>query len=118
MRCVEARLDAVATRFSGQLRRSTEATLNAGGKRLRPLLALLCARKDAPLDGPVIGVAAAVELLHMATLVHDDVLDRADLRRGRPTVVSRSGVAAATSVGNYLFAAAFSQAVGTGSSWA
>lgn len=113
LRCVEARLDAVATRFSGQLRRSTEATLNAGGKRLRPLLALLCARKDAPLDGPVIGVAAAVELLHMATLVHDDVLDGAALRRGRPTVVREAGVHVATSVGNYLLAAAFSEIVDT-----
>ena len=66
-----------------------EATLAAGGKRLRPLLVLLCAGGrggEAAVRG-----ATAIELVHMATLVHDDVLDRAPLRRGHPTVAITSG---------------------------
>ena len=68
------------------------ATLAAGGKRLRPLLVLLCAGPEGA--EAAVRAAAAVELVHMATLVHDDVLDAADLRRGRPTVVATSGRAA------------------------
>jgi geranylgeranyl pyrophosphate synthase len=81
------------------------ATLEAGGKRLRPLLVLLCAGPDAG-DGAV-RAAAAVELVHMATLVHDDVLDAAPLRRGQPTVVAASGRQRAVSTGDLLFSRAF-----------
>lgn len=80
-------------------------TLGAGGKRLRPLLVLLCAGTDGA-DGAVRS-AAAIELVHMATLVHDDVLDDAPLRRGLPTVVATSGRERATAVGDLLFARAF-----------
>jgi geranylgeranyl pyrophosphate synthase len=113
MRRVEERLDAVAGAYPGVLGAAAASTLGAGGKRLRPLLVLLCASRAAPLNGAVVHAAAAVELLHMATLVHDDVLDGATLRRGRPTIVSESGAAVATSVGNYLFAGAFAEAVAT-----
>ena len=65
------------------------ATLAAGGKRLRPLLVLLCAGPDG--GEAAVRAAAAVELVHMATLVHDDVLDDAPLRRGQPTVAAASG---------------------------
>lgn len=89
----------------GALSEDAVTTLKAGGKRMRPMLVLLCA-------GPGGGDAAvragiAVELVHMASLVHDDVLDRAPLRRGMPTVFSRSGRGRATSVGDQLFATAF-----------
>ena len=57
---------------------------------------------------------AAVELLHMATLVHDDVLDRAPMRRGRPTVFWSSGREAATATGDFLFSRAFAQLAATG----
>jgi geranylgeranyl pyrophosphate synthase len=80
-------------------------TLEAGGKRLRPLLVLLCggeAGGESTLRG-----ATAIELVHMATLVHDDVLDAAPLRRGLPTVVSASGRERATSAGDLLFSRAF-----------
>jgi geranylgeranyl pyrophosphate synthase len=81
------------------------ATLDAGGKRLRPMLVLLCA---GPARSEVaVRAAAAIELIHMATLVHDDVLDDAPLRRGLPTVVATSGRARATATGDLLFSRAF-----------
>ena len=82
----EARLAEVGRRPRRGARRATRpATLAAGGKRLRPMLVFLCGGGDAR-RAAACAAAAAVELLHMATLVHDDVLDRAPLRRGRPTV--------------------------------
>ena len=111
---VEDRLTAVAAEYPGELGDACRATLSAGGKRVRPLLTLLCARSGKPVPEPVLRAAAAVELLHMATLVHDDVLDGADLRRGRPTVARAYGPATAVSAGNYLLARAFSELVGAG----
>jgi geranylgeranyl pyrophosphate synthase len=80
-------------------------TLEAGGKRLRPMLVLLCAGEDG--GDEAVRAATAIELIHMATLVHDDVLDAAPLRRGRPTVAATSGRGAATAVGDLLFSRAF-----------
>jgi geranylgeranyl pyrophosphate synthase/SAM-dependent methyltransferase len=81
------------------------STLSAGGKRLRPLLVLLCAGAE---GGPeAVRAAAAVELVHMATLVHDDVLDAAPLRRGQPTVFSASGRERAVGTGDLLLARSF-----------
>jgi geranylgeranyl pyrophosphate synthase len=111
---VEERLTAVAAAYPGELGEACRATLAAGGKRVRPLLTLLCARRAAPLDEPVLRGATAIELLHMATLVHDDVLDRAELRRGRPTVAHAYGVETAVSAGNYLLARSFQELVEAG----
>jgi geranylgeranyl pyrophosphate synthase len=80
-------------------------TLEAGGKRLRPMLVLLCAGEEGG-EAAVRG-ATAIELIHMATLVHDDVLDAAPLRRGRPTVAATSGRERATAAGDLLFSRAF-----------
>ena len=80
-------------------------TLEAGGKRLRPLLVLLCAGEEG--GDEVVRAASAIELIHMATLVHDDVLDAAPLRRGRPTVAATSGRERATATGDLLFSRAF-----------
>jgi geranylgeranyl pyrophosphate synthase len=80
-------------------------TLEAGGKRLRPMLVLLSAGEEGG-EGAV-RAAAAIELIHMATLVHDDVLDAAPLRRGRPTVAATSGRERATATGDLLFSRAF-----------
>jgi len=110
-RRVERRLESSAGRMPGTMGAAAAATLQAGGKRLRPFLVLLCCNAARRLPPHATRVAAAVELLHTATLVHDDVLDGAELRRGRPTVVSEWGPAVATSVGNYLFAAAFAEVV-------
>ena len=111
---VEERLAAVAGAYPGELGEACRATLTAGGKRVRPLLTIMCARRDRPLAEPVLRAAAAVELVHMATLVHDDVLDRAELRRGRPTVAHEFGVGTAVSAGNFLLARAFTEIVGAG----
>jgi geranylgeranyl pyrophosphate synthase len=80
-------------------------TLAAGGKRLRPLLVLLCAGPTGAEEA--VRSAAAIELVHMATLVHDDVLDRAPLRRGQPTVAAASGRDRAVAAGDLLFSRAF-----------
>ena len=87
------------------LRGDAAATLEAGGKRLRPMLVLLCAGPEG--DGRAVRAAAAIELVHMATLVHDDVLDDAPLRRGLPTVAATSGRERAVATGDLLFSRAF-----------
>jgi len=81
------------------------ATLAAGGKRLRPMLVLLCAGPEGCAEA--VPAAAAIELVHMATLVHDDVLDDAPLRRGLPTVAATAGRERATATGDLLFSRAF-----------
>ncbi|MGN6201644.1 MAG: polyprenyl synthetase family protein [Solirubrobacterales bacterium] len=81
------------------------ATLEAGGKRLRPMLVLLCAGPDG--GEMAVRAGAAIELVHMATLVHDDVLDDAPLRRGLPTVAATSGRDRAVATGDLLFSRAF-----------
>jgi geranylgeranyl pyrophosphate synthase len=77
------------------------------------MLVFLCGG-SAGADG-LLRAAVAVELLHMATLVHDDVLDRAPLRRGRPTVFAEGGRHLATATGDLLFSRAFAELVRTGS---
>jgi geranylgeranyl pyrophosphate synthase len=108
----EARLATVADGHGDELGRHAGGTLTAGGKRLRPVLVFLSA---AGSDDRLVAAGAAVELLHMATLVHDDVLDGAELRRGRPTVVANGGRAAATATGDLLFSRAFAELAATGS---
>jgi geranylgeranyl pyrophosphate synthase len=103
---VEARLRAIAERAGGPVAGWAGSTIAAGGKRLRPLLVLLAAGEDGEA---AVRAAASVELVHAATLVHDDVLDAAPLRRGRPTVWSTAGREAAIVTGDHLFARAFSE---------
>lgn len=86
--------------------------LDAGGKRLRPALVLLCARAGPAGTEAALSAAAAVELLHLASLVHDDVIDRGTLRRGLPTVNSRWGDALAILTGDFLFGKAMVAAAG------
>ena len=116
---LEQRLERAAAGHGDVLGDHAASTLAAGGKRLRPLLVFLCGghARGAGEDGdPLLHAATAVELLHMATLVHDDVLDRATLRRGRPTVVQSAGRGAAVATGDLLLARAFAELVRSGSS--
>src|SRR5207248_1325802 len=102
----ELRLTQTATGHGEVLAGYVGDTLAAGGKRLRPTLVFIC---GGDVHDELIHAAAAVELLHMATLVHDDVLDRATLRRGRPTVYASGGAAAAAATGDLLFSRAFAE---------
>jgi geranylgeranyl pyrophosphate synthase len=113
LEATESRLGETIDGHGAELARHSTATLSAGGKRLRPMLVFLCANGDG--DGRLIAAAAAVELLHMATLVHDDVLDSAPLRRGRPTVFAEGGRLAATTTGDLLFSRSFAELASTGS---
>ncbi|MCC6316038.1 MAG: polyprenyl synthetase family protein [Thermomicrobiales bacterium] len=78
--------------------------VRAGGKRLRPLVLLLAARAYEPDPEGLITAAAGVELLHTASLVHDDTVDRAALRRGKPTLNAVLSSGAVILLGDYLFA--------------
>ena len=78
------------------------------------MLVFLCTPPDDRDGERAVAGGAAVELVHMATLVHDDLLDGADLRRGRPTVWAEHGDGAAKATGDYLFARAFAELAGTG----
>ena len=85
--------------------------LAAGGKRLRPLLVFL---STPPGREPSLAAGVAVELVHMATLVHDDLIDRAHFRRGKAAAWSVYGADAARATGDYLFARAFAELAATG----
>jgi heptaprenyl diphosphate synthase len=87
----------------------------AGGKRIRPALVLLAAKCGTYDLEKLTPAAVAVELTHAATLVHDDVIDRAPLRRGRPTVAAQLGDEPAIVVGDFYFAKAYEQAALTDS---
>jgi len=114
---VESRLRELAAAPAGPLAEPAAMTIAAGGKRLRPLLVLIAAAPDHPeaTDGAkrpsaeIVRAAVAVELIHSATLVHDDILDGADLRRGNPTVVATQGREMAAATGDLLFARAFAE---------
>ena len=82
--------------------------VEAGGKRLRPALYFMCARGGCQNMEDMMPLAAAIELIHMATLVHDDVIDNASTRRGRATANVKWGNHASVLTGDYLFAKAFS----------
>jgi geranylgeranyl pyrophosphate synthase len=109
MQRLEKRLEELATSHGDLLAAHAGATIRAGGKRLRPLLVFLAAGAQAEENDGVLRAAVAVELIHSATLVHDDVLDAAPLRRGRPTVVASAGRDIATATGDLLFSRAFAE---------
>jgi octaprenyl-diphosphate synthase len=79
----------------------------AGGKRLRPILLLLAARLAGARGERPVRLACVVELLHTATLIHDDVVDQAPLRRGRPSANARWGDDASVLVGDHLYSKSF-----------
>jgi geranylgeranyl pyrophosphate synthase len=112
MAAVERRIGERVAEHGEALGADAGATLAAGGKRLRPMLVLLCAGPGA--GEAAIRAATALELVHMATLVHDDVLDAAPLRRGRATVFATSGRDAATAVGDLMFSRAFAELAAEG----
>ena len=132
---IELHLERVTAAAGAPLAEHANATIMAGGKRLRPLLVVLAAEsagsdllpptptdlprpsssgRSAPRDTDagdecLIRAAVAVELVHSATLVHDDVIDGAQLRRGRPTVAAGAGREVAIATGDLLFSRAFAE---------
>jgi geranylgeranyl pyrophosphate synthase len=106
---LESRLtDAVSGRPGVVVDASAE-TVAAGGKRLRPMLVFLSAPDARRGNDRTVAAGVAVELVHVASLVHDDLLDGARLRRGEATVWALHGEAVARAVGDYLFARAFAE---------
>ena len=88
--------------------------IDAGGKRLRPLLALLCGGTHGKINSQHIAFAASIEFIHTATLLHDDVVDLSSLRRGRPTANAEWGNAPSVLVGDFLYTRAFQLLVSIG----
>src|SRR6202167_870214 len=88
------------------LTRAAQHSIEAGGKRFRAMLVLLAAQFGDPRDPRVIQAAVAIELTHLATLFHDDVMDEADVRRGLPSANSRWSNSVAILTGDFLFAQA------------
>jgi len=101
---VEARVELAATVDYPIASTVVRDLVQAGGKRLRPLLLLLAGRAFRYDLDQLVTAAAGIELLHTASLVHDDTVDRASLRRGKPTLNSMLGSGAVILVGDYLFA--------------
>jgi len=105
---LEVRLERAVEAHAGVVAAVGKESLAAGGKRLRPLLVFLASSGEPPLAAGV-----AIELLHLATLVHDDLIDGAELRRGRASVWSAHGANVARAAGDYLFARAFAELTAT-----
>jgi geranylgeranyl pyrophosphate synthase len=102
LRELEERLRVAVASHPGTVAEAGAEALQAGGKRLRPLLVFLTAPTE-----PRVAAGVAVELVHMASLVHDDLIDRAALRRGQATAWRTHGSIGACATGDYLFARAF-----------
>jgi heptaprenyl diphosphate synthase len=103
---VEQRLGEVVASSHPMLDLASRHLAEAGGKRVRPMLALLAAHLGDPEDPQVVDAAVVVELTHLATLYHDDVMDEADVRRGAPSANTRWTNTVAILTGDYLFARA------------
>jgi geranylgeranyl pyrophosphate synthase len=112
---VEARLRAEIQGDPSVVSAHMADLFEAGGKRIRPALVLLSARCGRYEIADVLPAATAVELTHAATLVHDDVIDRSAIRRGRPTVAALRGDESAIVIGDFYFAKAYEVAARTGS---
>ena len=111
---VEESLAATAHPDDELLTEASQHSIAAGGKRFRAMLVLLAAQFGDPKDPRVIEAAVAIELTHLATLFHDDVMDEALVRRGRPSVNSRWSNSVAILTGDFLFAQASQILAGLG----
>jgi len=108
---LEERLARTVASHPGLVAAVGNEALAAGGKRLRPVLVFL---STPPGREPSLAAGVAVELVHMATLVHDDLIDRAHFRRGKAAAWSVYGADAARATGDYLFARAFAELAAAG----
>jgi len=104
----ESVLQDVATRGKGLVPEIVQYVIQAGGKRLRPAMVVLGAQMGGSVSDDAIKVGASAELIHLATLMHDDIVDRAVLRHQKPTVAVEFGDEVAILLGDYLYVEAFS----------
>jgi len=114
MVAMERRLQETLAELADPLGEYASMMVLAGGKRIRPLLVLLAGeQRTGPLgelqEEGLVRAAVAVELIHSATLIHDDLIDGATLRRGHPTVAARAGERAAIATGDAIFSRAFAE---------
>lgn len=112
---VENRIHSESDGYHPELRVALVQLLSSGGKRIRPTLALLTGKMLGADPGGLITISAAIELLHTATLVHDDLIDGSFLRRGNATLNARWSVGATVLTGDFLFARAAKLAAETNS---
>jgi heptaprenyl diphosphate synthase len=103
---VEADLDKAVRSDTDFVTEASSYLVRAGGKRFRPMMVLLGGRFGDPADSRLVQGAVAIEIVHLATLYHDDVIDEADYRRGIPSVNSRWDNTVAILTGDFLFARA------------
>ena len=113
LRRVEEHLDGLVQSVVPQIPRVGRYLLRAGGKRLRPMLTLLSARLAAAEQGPV-GLAAVGEMIHLASLLHDDVVDEGVTRRGQPTANRAFGNGLVVLVGDFCLASALKECTSSG----
>ncbi|MFC2002367.1 polyprenyl synthetase family protein [Chloroflexota bacterium] len=111
---VEERLNSVSKVGSAFQAELLDYSVKGGGKRIRPVLTLLAGKFYDYDPSSILPMAAAVELMHTATLVHDDAIDKSMVRRGRPTINKLWGEETAVLLGDYLFAKAGESATDTG----
>ena len=112
LQAVEKKLSEKTTSHYDFVDLAVQHVVEGGGKRLRPMLLLLSAKSCGYQGEDAHTLAATVELIHVASLVHDDVLDEAPMRRGRETLHSKWGNKVAVLVGDYLHARVLSMLVG------
>ena len=111
MRAVDAVIRSRLTSEVALVRRVADYIVGSGGKRLRPALVILCAGAFGYQGKHHHQLAAVVEFIHTATLLHDDVVDASELRRGRPTANALFGNAASVLVGDFIYSRAFQMMV-------
>jgi geranylgeranyl pyrophosphate synthase len=106
---VEARIRSTFTSDVAIMREIPEYLLSLGGKRIRPILALLCAKAlgAEEITEDIVDIAAGIELIHMATLMHDDIIDQSPIRRHKPSAYAKYGTPGTLLSGDFLLTRAF-----------
>lgn len=113
VRAVETLMRSQANGYHPDLIAALELLINAGGKRIRPALTILAGKMFGARMEKLISLAAAIEMLHTATLVHDDLIDGSLLRRGMPTLNSKWSTGATVLTGDFMFSRAAKMAADT-----
>ena len=112
---VEALMRSTSEADSPSLNEAVDHLIDSGGKRIRPMMVILIGNLLGAPEDRLTSLAAAIEMLHTATLVHDDLIDNSLLRRGTPTINAQWSLGAAVLTGDYMFARAAQLAASTGS---